>query len=314
MEPGDRRFRHEALFYEGDEEFLAETSRFAREGLEAGEAVLVAVLDERARPLRDLLGADASRVEFLPAAELGRNPARIIPAWQDWVERNTKRATAFRGIGEPVWAGRPELEIRESQLHEHLINTAFDDGPAWRLLCPYDAVRLPRDVLEAAGRSHPTLHGGKPADGAGFDPGAAHAAFAAPLPELGSCLFEGWFDRHDLPALRRTVRGFADRLGLHGPGVMDFVLVADELAGNSIRHGGGRGRLRLWSRPGHAICEVHDAGLITDPLAGRRRPRLGSVDGGAGLWSVNRLCDLVLIHSTQLSGTTVRAYLPTASP
>ena len=249
-------------------------------------------------------------------ADLGRNPARIIPVLQDFVECNTRRATAFRGIGEPVWPGRSDLELRECRLHEHLINTAFDDGPAWSLLCPYDAARLPRRVLEAAGGSHSMLHGLGPTDIDGFDPRAGLAAFAAPLPELGPPLFEACFDAPDLAALREAVRQLADRLGLHGRSVTDFILVTDELAGNSIRHGGGSGRIALWPpdgpAAGYAICEVHDRGLITDPLTGRRRPRLGSEDGGAGLWSLNRLCDLLLIHSTAAAGTTVRAYLPTS--
>jgi hypothetical protein len=59
----------------------------------------------------------------------------------------------------------------------------------------------------------------------------------------------------------------------------------------------------------HAICEARDAGLITDPLVGRRRPDILARDGGAGLWSANQLSDLVLIYSVPDSGTAVRAYL-----
>jgi anti-sigma regulatory factor (Ser/Thr protein kinase) len=82
-----------------------------------------------------------------------------------------------------------------------------------------------------------------------------------------------------------------------------------ELAANSICHGGGKGRVRLWREGPHAVCEVHDGGLITDPLVGRRRPNPREHIGGAGLWAVNQLCDLVLIRSTREQGTTVRAYL-----
>jgi len=176
MGPTDRRFRHEALLYEDTDEFVAETSRFVREGLDAGEAVLVAVVEERAKPLREELGVDASRVEFLAMAEVGRNPARIIPAWQDCVARNTGRGTSFRGIGEPIWVGRSELEIRECRMHEHLLNTAFDTGPAWTLLCPYDAAGLPQSVLEGVSGSHPAVLGAAaPAHSDAFD---AHGGLA----------------------------------------------------------------------------------------------------------------------------------------
>src|SRR6185437_5773546 len=97
MEPAGR-FRHEALFYANASDYVADTARYVREGLAAGESVLVAVVEERARLLREELGADAGAVDFLDMAEVGRNPARIIPAWQEWVERNTARGTAFRGV------------------------------------------------------------------------------------------------------------------------------------------------------------------------------------------------------------------------
>lgn len=88
--------------------------------------------------------------------------------------------------------------------------------------------------------------------------------------------------------------------------------MADELASNSVRHGGGSGQLILWARTPHAVCEVRDAGLITDPLVGRRRPGFRLEHGGAGLWTANQLCDLLLIHSTPASGTAVRGYLRAA--
>lgn len=311
MEPAGRRFRHEALLYQGDEAFVAATSSFVREGLGAGEAVMVAVVEERAGALREELGADAAEVEFLPMAEVGRNPARIIPAWHEWVERNTGRGVGFRGIGEPIWFGRSELEMRECRVHEHLLNTAFDEGPGWALLCPYDATRLPVAVLKGVTGSHPTLSGGPPLEGSvAFDVNGGLDAFRQPPPELGPPLFEAKFGLDDLPVLRAEIRARAETLGLSGRSVADFVLVADELACNSVRHGGGSGWIALWAHDGRAVCEVRDRGLISDPLAGRRRPDLRVRAGGAGLWTCNQLCDLLLIHSAPETGTAVRAYLP----
>jgi anti-sigma regulatory factor (Ser/Thr protein kinase) len=309
--PGSPRFRHEALVYQGTEDFVARTAGYVRAGLDAQEAVLVAVVRANTEALRGELGQDAREVEFLDMETLGRNPARIIPAWQAWVDRNTARGRAFRGIGEPTWAGRSPIEIREGQTHEHLLNTAFDAGPAWSLLCPYDARRLPAELIEYASASHPTVLG--PPDGdvrrrLAYDTRAAEQAFAVPLPDLEAPLAQLPFDIGDLGLLRSTIRGLAPHLGLDGRRLADFLLVADELASNSIRHGGGKGLLLLWRRGAHAICEVRDDGLITDPLVGRRRPDILARDGGAGLWSANKLSDLVLIYSTPDAGTTVRAY------
>jgi anti-sigma regulatory factor (Ser/Thr protein kinase) len=306
--PDRARFRHEALFYAGAEQFVRRAAGYVRDALAADEPILVAVIEPRAKLLREELGAEAERVEFADMERVGRNPARIIPAWQDWVERNTGRAgprdlaaaaPGFRAIGEPVWAGRTGAEIRECQKHEELLGAAFGCGPAWSLLCAYDIESLPIDVVAMAHREHQT------------QPGAAVGGdiLVDPLPDLGPPILEFPFDLGELPRLRALIRQHAPDLGLAGRRVGDFVLVADELAANSVRHGGGVGVLRLWHQGSYAICEVHDAGLITDPLVGRRRPDFARHVGGAGLWTANRLCDLLLIRSAEAHGTSVRAHL-----
>lgn len=55
-------FRHEALLYDGADDFLAGALSFIRDGLAAGEPVLVAVDAEKMQALRDALGLDAERV------------------------------------------------------------------------------------------------------------------------------------------------------------------------------------------------------------------------------------------------------------
>ena len=306
---GSARFRHEALFYAGAEQFARRTAWHVREALDADEAVLIAVIGPRAELLRAELGADAAEVEFLDIERVGRNPARIIPAWQDWVERNTgrrgPRSTApvrgFRGVVEPVWAGRSSTEIRECQKYEQLLAMAFDGGPAWSLLCLYDLATLPIDVVAAAHREHLS------------DPGLSAAdVLGDPMPELGAPIRELGFGMDELSLLRATIRDHAADLGLGEHRLTDFVLVADELAANSVQHGGGRGVLRLWRQGPHAICEVHDQGVITDPLVGRRRPDFSAHVGGAGLWTANRVCDLLLIRSAESYGTSVRAHLAVA--
>ena len=83
------------------------------------------------------------------------------------------------------------------------------------------------------------------------------------------------------------------------------MLAANELASNSVRHGGGFGVLRVWVDGDAVVCEVRDQGRIGDPLAGRHTPQLDQV-GGWGLWIVNQTCDLVEVRSGS-AGTVVRA-------
>ena len=52
------------------------------------------------------------------------------------------------------------------------------------------------------------------------------------------------------------------------------------------------------------VCEVGDAGTISDPLVGRLRPSLDK-QGGRGLWIANHFCDLLQIRSSR-AGTRVR--------
>ena len=81
-------FRHEALLYAGMQDFLAGTVPFVRGGVEAGEPVLVVESAAKIALLRAELGSDARSVVFADMAEVGANPARIIPAWRDFVSQH----------------------------------------------------------------------------------------------------------------------------------------------------------------------------------------------------------------------------------
>src|SRR5690349_24315373 len=72
-------FVHPALFYRGDQEYLAGTIPFIRAGLDAGNPVAVAVPGRQLELLRGALGGDADRVHMLDMQVAGRNPGRIIP-------------------------------------------------------------------------------------------------------------------------------------------------------------------------------------------------------------------------------------------
>lgn len=61
--------------------------------------------------------------------ELGRNPARIIAAWRDYIG-DQARGQRVRGIGEPIWPGRRSAVLVESQHHEALLDLAFADTDA----------------------------------------------------------------------------------------------------------------------------------------------------------------------------------------
>ena len=298
-------FEHEALFYRGDDGFLAGLLPFVREGLERDEAVVVAEPRPRLEQLRDALGSDASSVRFLDMADIGQNPARIIGVWADTLQQHTAAGRRLRGVGEPAFVGRRDAELVECRLHELLLNHAFDDGPAWRLLCPYDEKQLPRAVTRGALHTHPVtaaVTGRRPS--AAYAVGGVPDAFATPLPPPTNAVLRGSYGAADIPATRRTVAQYARSAGLSEEQVEVLELAASELATNSVRHGGGTGTVAMWLEPGAVVVEFSDSGRVSDPLTGRLTPSLEQ-EGGRGVHLVNQLCDLVQLRSSD-RGTVVR--------
>ena len=221
--------------------------------------------------------------------DVGLNPARIIPAWRDFVERHGGKGVRLRGIGEPIFAERTGDEIVECHRHEAMLNFAFDDGPPWRLLCPYDTTRLSPAVIEDARHTHPIREPGwgrlASPDYSNSDAALIH--FATDLPEPEGAFEELAFDAASLAPVRRRVSLQAARAGLDLGQVSNLVMAVNEVATNSLHHGGGSGRLRIWRAGEEILCEISDRGLILNPLADRRRPAAATEDAAACGWSTS---------------------------
>lgn len=304
-------FRHDALFYAGTAEFVDRTAAFIDDSVASLEPILVVVSAAKIEQLRDRLGGDPDGVRFADMAHVGQNPARIIPAWREFVAEQAPSGRRFRGIGEPIWAARTASELIECERHEALLNLAFADAPAWWLACPYDTESLAPAVLEEARRNHPHLVDGdrrcESRTFRGLD--SVAQPFDEPLPEPSRATVGHAFgpDAAPLSAVRLRVGESAAAFGLDAARSADLVLIVNEIATNSLRHGGGSGVLRIWEEGSSLICEVSDTGRIEDPLVGRRKPSpdLGS---GFGLWLANQLCDLVQIR-TFSTGSVVRLHV-----
>jgi anti-sigma regulatory factor (Ser/Thr protein kinase) len=299
-------FSHEAFVYTTSQEFLAGTVPFVLEGLDRDEQVLALLSSEKLDLLRTEMAKDAHRVRFTDMATIGANPARIMPVWMRFVDERVQ-GRGVRGIGEPIHAARGSAELVECQQHESLLNHAFDSTPAFRLLCPYD-VALGPEVLEEAARSHPFVYSTDkvvPSMGWGLEGGPARPHEAA-LPTPPASFEQVAFAMGQLQDVRAFVTHHAAAAGFDPERTSDVVLAVNEVATNSLRHGGQRGTLTVWHEGRTMICEVHDTGQIADPLAGRRIPSPAAV-GGYGLWLVNHLCDLVQVR-TGPGGSVVRLH------
>jgi anti-sigma regulatory factor (Ser/Thr protein kinase) len=298
-------FHHEALFYDSDDCYLAATVPFVQEALSSSGAALVAVTRPRTELLRRGLGADAQRVEFLEMEDVGRNPARIIPLWRDFLETNAGTPGGLRGIGEPIWAERSEAELDECRRHEHLLNFAFGEGRPWSLLCPYDKVALGPEVLAGAGANHPFVDDGSASTAWGGE--EPWSPFEGELPPPPRSAPSFGFGRDELAGARRLIEREAQEVSLSAYRTTDLVTATSELTANSVLHGGGAGELRTWSEGEELIVEVSDRGRIDEPLVGRVKPPIHQLHG-RGLWLANQLCDLVRIRSGS-GGTKIRLHV-----
>ena len=302
-----RDFAHPALLYRDTDEYLAATVPFVRDGLAAGEPVAVAVPPANLTALRSAVGGGAEQVLWRDMTVAGRNPGAILPAVL-LAFANAHAGRRVRIIGEPVWSGRTGAEYPACAQHEALINTVFADRAA-TILCPYDIAALDPAWVDDTHRTHPVLmtSTGHWDSRHYTDPVAVAAGFNHPLPDPPQGAATVVVDVFTVRGARRFAAEQARQAGLADARIANFTLAVSELAANAVRHGGGSGRMAVWADDGQLVCQLSDGGVLTDPLAGRVPPPVHS-SGGRGLMMVNKLCDLVRVHTTA-AGTTTRIHM-----
>jgi anti-sigma regulatory factor (Ser/Thr protein kinase) len=300
-------FLHPALFYDTVDEYLDGVGTFVRDALDDEQPVLVAVPGRRLPLLQDVLGDHRKHVTWVDMTRAGRNPGRILSMLQEFADRPGNAHKKVSIVGEPIWVGRTPAESREATRHEALINLAFE-GRSASILCPYDTA-LPADVLAQAYRSHPVIgtsraHRASPAY---TDPHAVCRDCDAPLPEPQDAAVVR-FGESELASTRDAADRWAATAGLPPERRTDWLLAIGEATSNSVRHGGGRGRLRMWRTDGAIVAEISDRGRLTDPLTGRRRPDPYAPTGGRGVWIMHQVCDLVEIRAAE-EGLVLRLHM-----
>jgi anti-sigma regulatory factor (Ser/Thr protein kinase) len=302
VEPRDA-FRHIALFYPNMAEYRATVTDFVRTGLTRREPVLVAV--PHADSVLPKLDGAAGLMTVADMTELGRNPARIIPALRTFADMHLGRRV--RIVSESIWHGRSLAEICEGARNEALVDRALT-GVAATIVCPYSAVDLPEPVLADAACLHQWQFGAGavvPSSAyAGPDSTPTACRLPLPRPPADAEVIEY---RSDLRTVRAMVARAAHRAGLPASRVTDLMLAVSEVAANTLRHTRAGGVALAWQADGEMLCQVSDSGYIADPLAGLRRPSLDR-PGGQGLWLVNQVCDLVELRTTE-AGTAVRLHM-----
>lgn len=292
---------HEALAYRSAEHMADRLAPHVTAAVGAGDPVVAVLAPDARDALRAAVGGDADRVEFQDPATVHRVPGFTVAV--RWARQSRRisnpdgRALVIGqqldlpGCGAEHWA---RLDIG--------LEVAIAGLPV-TVLCPFpaDSPELPR-----LGATHPLLStaaGPQPSPGYRPPRDVLIDYPPPPPPQLGPPVAELAFGRTDLPALRRLVADIATAGGLSDEHAADVVLAVNELASNSIEHGPGSGRLRLWTGDG-VIAEVTDHGRMDLPFPGMELPPPEGARG-RGLWLASELSDVLQVWADN-QGTVIR--------
>jgi anti-sigma regulatory factor (Ser/Thr protein kinase) len=282
---------HEAGFYRSDAEFCALILPFAKEGIAAGEPVIIGYDDRKSDLLRSWL-TDPSAIEFVGDESLYATPARAIAAYRRLFEFHVAMgAGQIRIAGDvphPGNGGRFEGWDR----YEAAVNTVWEGFPVWGR-CLYDITTTPTAVLDVVERTHPRIispSGQRRASDRYQNPavfeGLPYARDpledSAPLAELVN------------PSAADARRALAevDRGRVPAAILQDLLIGVSEAVNNAQRHGRPPTTVRIWAAAERIVVTIHDTGHgPADRLAGLV-PAPGSTSDrrlGLGLWVMHQL-------------------------
>jgi anti-sigma regulatory factor (Ser/Thr protein kinase) len=297
---------HGALVYRDPGGFIDGVDAFVRAGLRGGEDVLSIVTGEKAGWLREALGGDADAIEFVDADAFYDRHGPMFSRMLGYLERHGVRGRGrVRIVAEQALALREPPDVREYMRYEAASNVAYSRFDA-SVLCPYDAARLPDEILLAAMSTHPQiLENGQSRRSALFmDPRSFVRRSVRDRPAPSGIAPRRLERTEDIAAARAFVRGHAQAAGLSAQAVEDFTIAVSEVATNAFRYGSAPRRLWSYVEDGYLICQVRDAGSgVRDALAGYLPPESQRLDG-RGLWLAHQLCDIVEI-ACDTAGTSV---------
>jgi anti-sigma regulatory factor (Ser/Thr protein kinase) len=294
--------RHHAFVYESDEEYVAGTAAFLKEGLDAGEAAIVANTRDGLAMMRDALGADADRVAFVDVSAAYTRPAHTVARYYGTFLEQLQGAPSVRAVATGQFGATP-AEWQEWMTYEAITNFAYSHLPVW-VVCAYDASRLPDAVLELAWRAHPEVLADGWRDNDQFEDPRALVQKLTPEPRPLAGLRS--FSADDVDGFREQLARELMAEEVPEARTLDMLLAGTEVAANAVSHGDGIEEVRVGRADGRFVCEVIDRGAgFEDPMAGYIAPR----DGRAtGLWVARQLAwKLECFHSPK--GFTVRIWM-----
>jgi transcriptional regulator with XRE-family HTH domain len=146
---------HLVFPYRTDDQFRTTMGPFLTEGIERSEAILAVTTGANIELLREQLGKDARAVEFVDVSRFYSTPNAALEALRSFSEAKLSRGAPWvRFLGEPIWAGRSDAEIRLWTRYESLFNLVFGASPL-TVVCPYDERSVAPEIVKDAHLTHP---------------------------------------------------------------------------------------------------------------------------------------------------------------
>jgi len=293
------RGKHRALFYEDPGDFVDAVGAFARDGLGAGDHVLAALTGQKRRWIEEELGDEADAIEFLDAGPLyERHGVMFRQMLGSLAHHEQPDQRRLRVVAEQALALREPADARDYMRYEAAANVLYDRYDV-AVLCPFDASRLPEELLEAALETHPeVLDAGATRRNERFVDPRAFLRRRAQIPGAPADVAPQRIERaEDIAVLRAIVAAQGRAAGLNRLAVEELALAVSEVVTNALVHGRAPRHVWTYVADGRFVCRLEDGGSgLRDPLAGYFPPDPRSL-GGRGLWLARQLCDVVEIAS-----------------
>jgi anti-sigma regulatory factor (Ser/Thr protein kinase) len=262
--------RHNAFVYEGDDQYLDHAVGFLREGLAAGEGIVVANLPDRLAVIREGLGPDAARAIFVDVASLYTRPQRTVAAYAQAMTRLLAGVPSVRLLAQVQYGPTP-VEWDEWIAYEAIATHVFAEIPAW-VVCSYDVRETPDVVLDGVWRTHPEVLMDDWSSSPSFEEPAQTVRRLSPWPQALQGL-RPIASAENLETIRERLAGELSAESVPPSRALDMLVAANELAVNAQTHGSGIEEIRVGTVDGRFVIEISDRGEGFDHvLAGYRAP------------------------------------------
>jgi transcriptional regulator with XRE-family HTH domain len=150
---------HAVFPYHSDDQFQTKMGPFLAEGIERSEALIAVTTGANIELLREDLGNDARSVEFVDSRCFYTTPIAAVEAYRTFADAKLAGGAHWvRVVGEPVWAGRSDAEVRLWTRYESLLNLVFSAYPL-TVVCPYDERSVAPEIVSEAHLTHPCTVG-----------------------------------------------------------------------------------------------------------------------------------------------------------